>query len=253
MLARRLDEAGGATATAAAEPAPAEQAPAAEGTTGTDGSKSVETSDSTDAPEAAVGATHAGSGTADAAEIEGVTDDANDASEPVGTTADVTGAAPRSDASEAPSPPTEGSDTTGEQPQTGENPDAEDGTAETATVDMEDAAAAGTEAADAGDEPSWVSSMPEAPALVLKNQSDILLEPRIRCRCDGDVVFLDDIRIESGETYRWADLPEEGPVYVDVLFSHGSRAAEQVPEDALRPGPVGIDLHASGSEIRTRE
>jgi hypothetical protein len=103
------------------------------------------------------------------------------------------------------------------------------------------------------EEPSWLSSIPDATVLILKNQSDIPLEPRIRCRWGSDSVVLDDVQIGPGETYRWEDLPEEGPVYVDVLFGHGSRTAEQVPEDALRPGPVGIDLYASGSEIRTSE
>ena len=119
--------------------------------------------------------------------------------------------------------------------------------------DADEAADTDSEDADPDPEPTWLDEEPDAPALIVKNRSDIRLRPRVRCRHEGEVLFLDDLDLEPGDTRRWTDFPEEGMVHLDILFDDGSRKAEQLDERHLRSPPVGIDLHASGAEVHPAE
>lgn len=98
-------------------------------------------------------------------------------------------------------------------------------------------------------DPTWLDREPDESALILKNRSDIRLQLRIRCRRAGEVLFVADIDLAPAETHRWREFPEWGVVHLDILFSDGSRKAEQIDEANVRSPPVGIDLYASGIEI----
>lgn len=102
-------------------------------------------------------------------------------------------------------------------------------------------------------EPTWLDTEPDAPALIVKNRSDIRLRPRIRCRHENEVLFLDDVDLAPEDTRRWPEFPEEGVVHLDILFDDGSRKAEHLDERHLRSPPVGIDLYASGVEVHAEE
>ena len=105
--------------------------------------------------------------------------------------------------------------------------------------------------ADTDPEPTWLDAEPDTPALIVKNRSDIRLQPRIRGRHRNDVIFLDDVDLAPGETHRWTEFPQRGLVHLDILFDDGSRRAEQLDERHLQSPPVGIDLYASGIEIHS--
>ena len=105
--------------------------------------------------------------------------------------------------------------------------------------------------ADTPPEPTWLDAEPETPALIVKNRSDIRLQPRIRGRHRNDVLFVDDLDLDPGETHRWTEFPQTGLVHLDILFGDGSRQAEQLDERHLQSPPVGIDLYASGVEVHS--
>ena len=96
---------------------------------------------------------------------------------------------------------------------------------------------------------TWLDNEPDEPALILKNRSDIRLQPRIRCRRAGEVLFVDDVDLAPDETRRWKEFPEWGAVHLDILFGDGSRKAEQIDEANVRSPPVGVDLYPGGVEI----
>jgi hypothetical protein len=131
----------------------------------------------------------------------------------------------------------------------GDATDPEDG--DSGTADPEDSD--DTDSDETNPEPTWLDDEPDAPALIVKNRSDIRLRPRIRCRHGGEVLFLDDLDLAPEDTRRWTDFPEEGVVHLDILFDDGSRKAEQLDERHLRSPPVGIDLYASGAEVHSAE
>lgn len=130
-------------------------------------------------------------------------------------------------------------------------PDA-DVRADSAGDDADAMATAGGESA-GETEPTWLDGEPDEPALILKNRSDIRLQPRIRCRRADEVLFADDIDLAPDETRRWTEFPEWGVVHLDILFGDGTRKAERIAETQLRSPPVGVDLHASGVEIRSTD
>ena len=134
---------------------------------------------------------------------------------------------------------------------TGSDGDANDATG--SDGDADGVTGSDTDSEDADPEPTWLDDEPDDPALIVKNRSNIRLRPRIRCRHEGEVLFLDDIDLVPGDTHRWTEFPEEGVVHFDILFDDGSRNAEQLDERHLRSPPVGIDLYVSGAEVHPAE